>query len=282
MKTNYFPLKTFAAIIAFTTVITSCNRHKEKDKDIDTQAASDFEQGQFVGEDVSNMADAAADGIGKFRLAPGVSDDVMSGCATITLDTLNSTDADTITIDFGTSNCLCIDNRYRRGILTIIRFGNRFTAGSYRTVTFNNYFVNDHQVEGTHTITNNGQNSTGNWNWTVTAQNMKITKPNGKWHSWNSTRNREMIAGSATPLLKTDDVFIITGIADGTNLNGNSYAASITSPLKREGSCHWIVQGTVLLTPSNKPQRVLDYGNGSCDDQATVAINGNTYNITLH
>ena len=195
---------------------------------------------------------------------------------------MNSADPDSITIDFGSSNCLCLDNRNRRGIIRIIHFGNIITPGSYRTVTFSNFYVNDHQIEGVHTITANGQNSAGNWNWTITAQNMKITRPNGKFHSWNSTRNREMIAGTGTPFLRYDDVFLITGTANGSNINGNNYVANITDALRKEGSCKWIVKGIVQIFPDNKPIRTLDFGTGSCDDQATVTINGNTYNITLH
>jgi hypothetical protein len=40
-------------------------------------------------------------------------------------------------------------------------------------------------------------------------------------------------------------------------------------------------QGVLEHTPSGKAMRTIDYGNGACDDQATVTINGNTYTITL-
>ena len=39
--------------------------------------------------------------------------------------------------------------------------------------------------------------------------------------------------------------------------------------------------GVLEHTPGGKATRYIDYGNGSCDDQATVTINGHVYTITL-
>ena len=56
---------------------------------------------------------------------------------------------------------------------------------------------------------------------------------------------------------------------------------AITSALRKEIGCRHIVSGSLALTPSGKPTRYVDFGTGACDDQATVTINGNVYNITL-
>jgi hypothetical protein len=279
MKTKKI-LKPLALFLITGLIISSCRKDNIDDKD--TQSASDFEQAEFISNDALNMADAAGNGFKDFRLsAEELAIDILSSCATVTFDTVDASNADTITIDFGPTNCQGPDGRNRRGIITIIRNGDKFTAGSYRIITFNNYYVNDNHIEGTHTVTAKGQNGNGNYNWDINAQNMKITRTNGKWHSWNSTRNREMIAGLST-LARIDDVFLITGSGGGTNSNGGSYTALITKELRRELNCKWFVSGTVVVTPANKPQRTLNFGNGNCDNQATVTINGNTYNITLH
>jgi hypothetical protein len=82
----------------------------------------------------------------------------------------------------------------------------------------------------------------------------------------------------------------ITGSASGTTAAGNSYTANITSQLIRDFSCtpnsaqqhrHPFIQGTFQFTPSGKPTRTVDFGAGTCDLNATVTINGHTYNITL-
>ena len=266
-------------------LFSGCGKKAEDDKD--TQSASDNEESEFVSNDAVNMADAADAGVNTFKNGDGTTYEALSGCATVTRDTMNSADPDTITIDFGSTPCLCKDNRYRSGQIAIIRSGKKWIAGSYRSVSFNNYYVGKtatdmNHIEGTHTVTFNGKNTAGNFNWDISAQNMVITKSNGKSHSWTSTRNREWTVGSGTLFNWTDDVYSITGSASGTNVNGNTYTANITNALLRHLNCKWFESGTIELTPQNKPTRTLDYGtDGNCDDQATVTIGSNTFTITL-
>lgn len=264
---------------SFTFAITGCVPEDRSDKD--TQTASDNEQAEFISTDVVNMADAAYNGKTSFKNEEGAGA-LGGGCATVSRDTSISSDPDTITIDFGTSNCLCADGRYRRGIVRVFHTGNWITAGSFRTITFSNYFVNDYQVEGTHTVTANGKNSAGHYNWTIKADNMKITRPDGKSHLWSSTRTREWVEGDGTLFNWLDDVYHITGNASGTNVNGLSYAADITKPVRHEIKCRWFTSGTVVLKPSGKMDRTLDLGNGNCDNEATVTIGKKTYTIHMH
>jgi hypothetical protein len=54
------------------------------------------------------------------------------------------------------------------------------------------------------------------------------------------------------------------------------------TPLRIELACRFIVSGTIEMRPQDRPVRLLDYGNGDCDNVATVTINGETYTIYLH
>lgn len=287
MKTKKFISRWLIATIVIGLTIGSCKKEQPAADDTDTQAASDNSQAEFVSSDVTNMADQAANGVGAFKTSTG---ELYSPCATITIskDTLISGSPDTvniITIDFGANNCLCKDNRYRRGQVIVTQYKRFWQPTSYRAITFNGYFIGKttdamHQIEGIHKVTFNGKNKNGNHNWTIEAKEMKITGPKGKYHIWNSTRNREWIAGFNTLLNWTDDVFLITGEASGTNSNGNGYTATIIKALRKESICKWFVSGTVEITPTGKKTRTVDFGNGTCDETATVTIGSKTYNIT--
>ena len=263
-------------VLIVATLMSIACRKKTVDKD--TQAAEDNEESEMICNDASNMSDAAALGVTSFR-THGV-DGILSGCATVTRDTVSTPRV--LTINFGTSNCVCQDGRSRRGIISIAYTGGYFQTGTTRTITFTDYYVNDKHVEGTHTVTNNGLNSAGNYTWTVQAVDMRITRPTGEYHTWNSTRTREMIAGASTPILRNDDIYLITGTASGVNVNGVSYTANILQPLRRAVSCQWMESGKIEITPANLATRTLDFGNTGCDNQATVTVNSNTYSITLH
>ncbi len=264
------------AVLLLASLVTTGCRKKQVDKD--TQAAEDNDESEMVSTDASNMADAAALGITSFRASSNAI--ALSGCATVTRDTVAV--PHTIMIDFGSSNCVCQDGRSRRGVINISYTGGYFQTGTTRTITFANYYVNDKHIEGTHTVTNNGLNSAGNYTWTVEAVNMVITRPTGEHHTWNSTRTREMIAGASTPFVRNDDIYLITGTANGVNINGVSYTANIVQPLRRAISCQWVESGTVEITPANLATRTLDFGSTGCDNQATVTVNNNSYSITLH
>lgn len=279
MKTS---LKTLAILFAASLIFTSC-RKEEKEALEDTATSGDNEQAEGMSDEASNIADNAAKLGNNFSMrTDGTASayELLSQCATVTHDTVSTPRA--LTIDFGASNCLCNDGRYRRGKILVTYTGRYFENGSVRTITFDNFHRNDNKVEGTRIVTNNGLNNAGQYSWTITANNMKITRTDGTFHSWSSTRTRTMIAGQSTPLIWSDDEYSITGSASGTNRNGVAYTANITTPLHRSMSCRWIDTGVITISPTGKAERELDYGNGNCDDEATIRVGSRTRTINLN
>ena len=203
----------------------------------------------------------------------------LSNCATVTLDT--TVFPRVLTIDFGDTNCLCNDGRYRRGRILVSFTGRYYQPGTIITTTFDNYYVNDNQVEGTKVVTNNGFNDQGHLSWTISVNSI-ITLANGDGTiSWESQRTREWVEGFTTPYDRWDDVFLITGQASGERASGLKWTREITNPLKVKLACRFIVSGTVQINPEGMPMRTLDYGDGECDNIATVTVDGNTYTINL-
>jgi hypothetical protein len=92
---------------------------------------------------------------------------------------------------------------------------------------------------------------------------------------------REWIQGSDTPN-RWDDIYLVTGTANGARPNGLTWEREIMTPLRVELACRFIVSGTVELHPEGRPVSLLDYGNGDCDNIATFTMNGKTYTIHLH
>ena len=260
-------------------LFTSCRKDKDE-KDTDTSSASDNALAEGTYNDVNNIADEAAEGNLSSYLTPTPSDNksILSTCAIITHDT--TVTPRLLTIDFGTTNCLCNDGRNRRGIINVSYSGQYRDSASTHTISFTNYYVNDNQILGTKTVTNNGHNAAGHLSYSVNVNGQIIKASGGGTINWTSTRTREWIVGEST-LPWSDDVYLITGSANGTNASGNSFTMAITSALRKEIGCRHIVSGSLALTPSGKPTRYVDFGTGACDDQATVTINGNVYNITL-
>ena len=257
----------------------------KKDKtDTDQRAAMDNSIAENAFNDVFMQVDCAAKET-SFAGAKITQID-SSNCETITITPFDSiTWPKTLTIDFGSSDCLCSDFKYRRGKIIATLSGRYGDSASVINISLNQYYVNDYLIEGTKTIKNLGRVGTydneNNLMYSVIVSNAKIIPPNGKTISWNSTRTREWIEGESTATNWMDDVYRISGSAYGIDQNGNSFKVNITTPLRIALNCQWVESGTVEIKPQNLVLRTVDYGNGNCDDQATVTINGTTYNFTM-
>ncbi len=215
-------------------------------------------------------------------------------CFTVTVTRLNppAPFPVRVVVDFGTTGCLGPDGHIRRGKIITVYTGRLIHVGSVAETSFENFFVDSIRVEGVHRIENttppamvllNGRR------FDIDVTNGKLTKPNGNFIKWDSHRVLTQIDGMGTPLDPRDDAFKIEGQANGTVRRGALLVAwhSVTvEPLVRRFSCRWIVRGRIRtvrlnLATTSPWVAILDFGNGVCDNQATLTINGTTHIITL-
>lgn len=75
----------------------------------------------------------------------------------------------------------------------------------------------------------------------------------------------------------------VHGSSSGTNRHGRTFSANSIqgSPLVKQSSCRFIQKGMMELTPEGFKKRVVDFGNGTCDDLATFTVNENTIAFKL-
>jgi len=286
MKPTRFLLLGAGAILLSGMVFISCKKENNNNKgsasDIEIAESSTVAESDY--NDVGILVDQAAiTGDVNYRLANGSSTwsqegSLGSSCASIGIDTVSSTH--TVFIDFGTSNCLCNDGRYRRGKILATFTGRYRDQGTVITITFGNYFVNDYQVMGTKTITNQGNNSSGHLVYAIQVDGSIVKPNNGGTSTWSSTRQREWTAGQVTPSW-ADDEYSITGTASGTTAGGISYTVTINKPLVRKVSCRWFESGSFSVTPQGEPARTLDFGNSGCDANAIFSVVGINIPVVL-
>lgn len=278
MKQTKIMFKSCVILALGMLIVSSCNRKNDNNLSNDEAGyGADHAKLAQTFNDVQNIADQAGNtgSLNNYR----TEESILSNCATVTRDTVSVPHL--MTIDFGATNCLCMDGRYRRGQIMVSYNGHYRDSGYTHTITFNNYFVNNNQVTGTKSVTNVGHNAAGNLVYHINVNGGLILANSGGTLSWVSTRIRTWVAGESTSV-RSDDVYEITGNGTVTRPNGNTFTVAISSPLKVANNCNWIEQGIVQITPPNSVVRTLNYGNGNCDNQATLTVNGNTYNIVLN
>jgi hypothetical protein len=277
-------------LIAFSSliVLNGCRKDKDEVVEIDnsTVSSTDNSVAESLFGDMKKVVEEAADDEGQSGKKASYSFGV---CATVTtLPAWTSpTFPKTMEIDFGPTNCTGTNGVNRRGKLVVTLTDHFRNSGSVLTVQPQNYFINDIKVEGTKTITNNGYNASNNLSYGVNVSNAVITYTDNSTITWNSIRTTEWIDGDSTTLFThgiagiCDDVYSVTGSGSGVNRNGLSYTVQITSPLVKQVCCRWLVSGSLDVLPQGFATRSVDYGAGICDNDATVTINGNVYNISM-
>ncbi len=250
------------------TIFTACQR----ERDTDTTDGAETALMERNSDDVVAITEQASTGnLSQFKKE--------RGCATITIDSLST--PRTITVDFGAANCLCQDGKNRRGKIIRSFTGKYKDVGSVHSITYNNYFVNDNQIKGYKTVTHNALNAALNENYTVDTKDTLVKAANAGTVTWQSIRNREYVVGYNTSIWG-DDVLHITGSGSGVRANGFTWAMNITQPLVVEMACQYkIVSGEMQIQPQGKALRTVNYGSGTCDNQATMTINNKVFTFNF-
>lgn len=269
-------IKNTALFFALAAVSISCSKDEEQaNADFETKNSKEVALVLNMDEEISQMGESSLEGDPDMKTTGNQA--VWANCASWSIDTNGQPNV--ITLDFGTSNCQGADGNFRRGTILISYEDNPFDAGSIHTITAQGYAVNDFEVNGTKAVTYQGLNAS-NDPYSTLSSNLVITRPDGSTVRWTSARERVWVDGFGN-LNPFDNAFEVSGDAQVTTSYGRSLTLDITTPLRIEATCGNIVSGTLNVTGANFTTRVLDYGNGTCDRQATVSLNGSTRTILL-
>jgi len=299
MKTNFsLRIKTLTAFLfvaAFS--ITSC----KKESSTQSPAVSE-EEAQTISQE-NAAADAEYDDVTEIGLSTGADmegmrvagDGTASGnriiieaslfvdlqfklgpCAVITAEPNDTTFPKTITIDYG-AGCLCRDGKFRKGAVQL-----HFTApirrpGAVLTITLRDYYVNRAHIEGVKVITNLSENS--NIKYTVQVKDGKVTWPNGRGFAYAGVKVVTQIRGGDTRSIR-DDVYSLEGRSETAYNNGVTVVKNTESPLIKAVACNWTSKGVVKIKINDRVL-YIDFGNGDCDNKATLKWANGQIEITL-
>lgn len=260
---------------------TSC---RKDEIDNDTGVARTENQVESYFSDINDVSDHVArrGDLTGFKVAEDASSP-LSNCALINIDTLianGQIDSIAYTIDFGTG-CTGSDGKLRAGKIITTASGPYFQEGTIITITPVNYSVDGNVVSGFRKLTNT-TTAGGLPTFTVEVNGSVALANAGGTVTWTANRVRTWLEGFNTPLLFADDVISTTGSSNGVRASGTTWSSVINTPLVYKRACRETVSGSLSLTPADKPVRLIDFGGGSCDNTATVTINGNTFTIVTN
>ncbi|MCD6066377.1 MAG: hypothetical protein K0S33_1203 [Bacteroidetes bacterium] len=304
MKMHKTSLKYFylgMAVLLFAT----CKKETSNPPPSDTETTTSYTHSYF--ENASGDVDLIGDQAGNqdtvhslttYKIVnPGVFSP-LSACATINVQRSDTSNTDTLTVDFGSTNCICSDGKIRMGKLQYIYAGGKHYRDSGLVITCNlvNYSVEGNVMNGVKNITNLGMNAAGHLTWYI-SEYLVINKANGGGNlTWNAAKSKELLntanvyTGPSTPINWLQAKIAIGGTTNGTLETGVSFTANIISPLVRDFSCapsplfqhrHPFIKGAINLTPAAKPVRIIDFGSSTCDFAATIKLEGVLYTFGI-
>jgi hypothetical protein len=296
---NFRPFKTTGKWIAFAAVIclTSCKKDVTNALATNDTKAATLSDSSTVAEnsyyDVVNTAIVGYSDnstvMGTSSLQHGKTSTFSTGtegagsnhlsCAIYTIsDTVYGHYPKTLTLDFGTG-CSSVDGVLRKGKVIYTFSGPLFTPGTTVSVSFNQYYVNGYGIQGAYAITNNSTQNGIVLNTVVT--NGIITYPDLTNYHYSHNKTYTQTAGASTPFNVLDDVYAITGNSAFTASDGSSLVLNASTPLVRNFTCLNITQGIVAFVYDQELNGTIDFGDGTCDDLATLKVGNVTKTITL-
>jgi hypothetical protein len=268
------------SVIFFAAITMIACEKNGKVEDIDLMTAEDDAIADLAYDDVFTEVDRVmniVDGLG-YALS-GLKSDDLETCPiiSITAPTDNFWPREVV-IDYG-DGC-SHSQRTRKGKIIITVSGPMWEEGSSRRVELEDFYVNDHKVEGTRVVTNEGRWMEGEYEgklyFSVVLTGGKVYVPDSDIViSKEVNRTRTFMEGEDTRWDTRDDIWYIDGIATGINRKGIPFSREIVNSLWKEIGCRFITKGTVLISAEGRPDVILDYGDGECDQYATVTVGDN-------
>ena len=294
------------SLLTLTFSFLACNKEKSGEGSPEQEEAASVASSESDGEaenifnglfdDVMGVnTDVALGGTGIFGLntptGTNGSDAIarLESCPTVTIALANPPDnfPKKVMLDFGTG-CTAADGHYRRGKIYILYTNKLSIPGASATTVFDGFYIDSIKVEGTHKITNIADLNAVGRKWKVEVIAGKLIKPSGDFIEWNRTNTITQIENLITPNVR-DWIFKIEGSGTGhTKRDGIIVAwnSEIIDPLIKRFNCHWIVRGQVRirrvnLTNTSQWEGIIDFGAGTCDNKASVTVNGHSREIIL-
>jgi hypothetical protein len=292
MKTKILLKRSSILMIAAISLITSCN-DEERITGQDSQDISEEAVTDSYFQDMDDMAGVAVEAPSETEYSGGRVQstfqvlDSRFRCdgspLTLTLTRgANSTPSapnGVITVDFGTG-CTDLRGNIRSGKLTFTYNGRRFMPNSTVVITGQNYVINGVKLEGTRTLTNVTGSTDVSPRFTAVLTGGKATFEDNSQATRESTITWQWIRGTSP----SDDKLIIdqSSKANGTTRAGRNYEVSLLKQLEYKRFCGIAVSGIKRYLVNGQKEITVDYGDGDCDKEVTVTVNGVVRNIHVN
>lgn len=283
MKINFARFLSAAALLCISLASCKKNDVSQPSNSMPSGTQSLLTQATNAITDASNQQNAdASEALGT---AATMSPD-STQCRTVSFNPSRDVYPHLKTVDFG-SGCTGPDGLTRSGKKLITVYANWKSAsnGTLLTeTTFSNFYVDSINVAGNVKIYIDSSCKKGPLALKIVT-NKTFTDTKGNTSTFTGVTYWKQIAGDTTTT-RTDNIYQITGSASGTEVLDGATALTWSSktdpqnPVIKKGDCYYRSKGgieaTLKLATGSVFHEYLNYGDGTCDNKATLTINNGT------
>lgn len=188
----------------------------------------------------------------------------------------SSTFPKSILIDFGTA-CTDPNGRTRSGRLQALLSGPISDSGSVLQIEPDSFYVDGVHVEGKETLST--LSNTGKLVLGVQVSNGMLTWPDGRTLQDSSQFVMTQTAGMGTSSF-LDDVYQVTGDSYLVLADRSTLSMHVSAGLEKSLLCEDYISGILEVVYQNQTASI-DFGNGSCDNKATITVGNQSEVVTL-
>ena len=259
--------------------INPLNTAETTDVNFETSVESTFEDIDGLLSSVSFAGDA------NFSSRLEGLDDRFCSSTVVSLRNKVKSNADTLTINFGSEGCTDPKGNVRKGMIIMTFVGDKKLG---HTTTFQDFYMNAKKIEGTRTIE---LTKLVPPTFSILLEGGKVTWPDGTYATREASHTRVWIPDFQVP---SNSTYTIKqgGTASGLKRDGKEYATEVTKDLIFKRSCmdpplkiSMPVEGTKVFTVTTptgvEKVMTVDFGSGACDKVITVTIDGQSKEITV-
>lgn len=295
---NFFK---FLFVLTFTLSLFFVGCRKKQTVEVDNETQSSVDNA-VADQEYSGIVPAVQDHAINTKGTGAIKGKLVAPCDSLTKisgDTLFGTPGHidpTYTMSISSAGCSATmpDGRIRSGYIKIRLTGKIKNPGSKMIVKLIGYSVTlpisttgnasvgytcDSMVV---TTLPSGQDTSISFKFNVKLINGVCSWGAGKTIRYNSDRTVSVYPKGKP--INTEPYTSVYGTADGVSRLGIAFSLNIpeNSPMIKHKTCKWVDQGLLELTPKGFKTRIVDFGDGSCDDKATFAVNGSKVAFTLN
>ena len=205
--------------------------------------------------------------------------DKYGSCATVVEDE----EINTKTITFS-EECEGKRGQVRSGTMIISYSSTRGEAGSFRQVTFDNFYLNGVKIEGTRRTEIQSIDESGSKTMITTVTDGKMIYEDGTFRTKSAAMTRYTHVENDEKLYST-----LSGRKSGVSSEGVQFSMEITTPIKFVYDCNpegqrkrgkIPVEGIQVSTDGDQTT-TIDFGDGNCDTLVEVTKDGEVETVYL-